>query len=260
MHYLGWLVTLSAAFALAERVRPARPSQRAARPQLANDLFYLFFNGHLWSLLTGGLVGGLALAVRESLARASLLPDHGPLAGRPFLVQCAAFLLVSDFLQWCVHRLLHAVPSLWSFHKVHHSIQRMDWAGNFRFHWVETIVYRSALYLPLLWLGCDPAPTFAVIVLATAWGHFNHANLDVDLGPLGRVFNSPRMHLWHHDASGEGGAAKNFGIVLSLWDHLFGTAYWPRERAPEHIGYPGDAEMPGDLPRQLAFPLARRRS
>ncbi|HEX9185803.1 MAG TPA: hypothetical protein VGB87_01940, partial [Vicinamibacteria bacterium] len=64
---------------------------------------------------------------------------------------------------------------------------------------------------------------------------------------------------WHHDASDEGGVAKNFGIVLSLWDFVFGTAFWPRERSPGRLGYPGDREMPRGLLGQLAWPVARAR-
>jgi sterol desaturase/sphingolipid hydroxylase (fatty acid hydroxylase superfamily) len=158
-----------------------------------------------------------------------------------------------------VHNLLHRVPLLWKFHKVHHSIHQMDWAGAFHFHWVEVVVYKSLLYLPLAVLGGSAEAIFAAAVFSTFWGHFNHANLDVGIGPLSYVFNSPRMHLWHHDSSTEGGAAKNFGIVFALWDFLFGTAYWPRERAPERIGYAGDEEMPRDLPRQLVFPALKRR-
>ena len=179
---------------------------------------------------------------------------EGGLDGRSFALQFAVFLLVSDFLQWCVHNLLHRVPFLWPLHKVHHSIHTMDWLGAFRFHWGEVVVYRSLLYVPLLWLGGDPGPLFAVAVFSTFWGHFNHSNMDVRLGPLGYVFNSPRMHLWHHDASDEGGVAKNFGIVLSLWDFLFGTAYWPRERPPRRIGYPGDEEMPAIKPNKGPAP------
>jgi len=252
--YLTWLLLLSAGFAVLERLRPARPHQGTLRPQLLNDLAYLVFNGHFWAVLTGGVVGAVAVGTRAGLERLSLLPEVGLLTGRSFLVQALAYLVVSDFLQWCVHNLLHRVPFLWSFHKVHHSVHRMDWAANFRFHWVELVVYRSLLYVPLYWLGGDGEPLFAVAVFATAWGHFNHANLDLGLGPLGRVLNSPRMHMWHHDASDEGGVAKNFGIVLSLWDFVFGTAYWPRDRAPERIGYPGDEEMPRSLFRQALFP------
>ena len=255
MIYWAWLIGISAAFALLERVRPARGSQPPFRSQLANDLFYLIFNGHLWALLTGGFIGTIAARTNSLLDSVSLLPESGVLTGQSFAVQFAVYLLISDFLQWLVHNLLHRIPFLWHFHKVHHSIHEMDWAGNFRFHWMELVVYKSLLYVPLLWLGGESEPLFAVFVFATAWGHFNHANLDVGIGPLGYLFNSPRMHLWHHDSSSEGGVAKNYGIVLSCWDYLFRTVFWPKDRAPERLGYPGDETMPADLPRQMLYPV-----
>ena len=260
MTYWAWLLGVSLFFVLVERLRPARRTQPLARPQLANDLFYLVFNGHFYAVLFGGLTAATALATRDLLAPAlPFATESSALAQLPWWAQFVLFLLVSDFLQWCVHNLLHRVPLLWQFHKVHHSVHQMDWAANFRFHWMELVVYRSLLYLPLALLGGSPSALFAVAVFATFWGHFNHANLDVGIGRLGYVFNSPRMHLWHHDSSDEGGVSKNFGIVLSLWDFLFGTAYWPRERGPERIGYPEDGEMPANLALQLAFPATRQR-
>lgn len=259
MQYWHWLVLVSLLFLALERLRPARAAQKTVRPEVWNDLGYLVFNGHLWAVVTAGIVGPLAVGTKSRLDSASLLPASTALAGQPFWVQFVVYLVVSDFLQWCVHNLLHRVPFLWQFHKVHHAAPVLDWMANFRFHWVELVVYRTLLYLPLLLLGGDGAPLFSVAVFATAWGHFNHSNLDVGIGRLGYVFNSPRMHLWHHDASDEGGTAKNFGIVLSAWDWIFRTAYWPRDRAPARIGYPGDADMPRDWLRQELFPLTRRK-
>jgi sterol desaturase/sphingolipid hydroxylase (fatty acid hydroxylase superfamily) len=259
MTYVTWLLIASVLFVLLERLRPARKEQGVVRPQLLNDLLYVGFNGHVFSLLTAGLVAWFATRTNGVLEAVSLLPERGWLSERPFWLQFVIFLLISDLLQWSVHNLLHRVPFLWNFHKVHHSIHRMDWAGAMRFHWMEIVVYRSLQYIPLLYLGGDPEPLLVVYVFGTFWGHFNHANLDLGIGPLAYVFNSPRMHLWHHDASDEGGTAKNFGIVLSLWDWLFGTAYWPRDRSPARIGYPGDEEIPRNWLAQLAFPLARRR-
>lgn len=258
MSYWQWLAVVSLLFVVAERLRPARREQPWLRPQLGNDLFYLVFNGHFYAVLFGGLAAGVAATTKSGLG--AWLPAGDGLGGLPWIAQFALYLVVSDFLQWLVHNALHRVPLLWQFHKVHHSVERMDWLANFRFHWVEMVVYRSLLYLPLLLLGGDMSPLFAAAVFATFWGHFNHANVDVGIGRLGYVFNSPRMHMWHHDASTEGGAAKNFAIVFSLWDWLFGTAYWPRERVPARIGYAGDEEMPRDVTRQIAFPLLRRRA
>jgi len=204
--------------------------------------------------------GGEAVArvARRALDLASLLPAAGFLDGRGFVVQFVVYFVLSDFLQWGIHNLLHRVPFLWQFHKVHHSAPHLDFLANFRFHWMELVVYRSLLFVPLLWLGGDPEVLIYVYLFNTVWGDFNHSNLDVGLGPLAYVFNSPRMHLWHHDASDEGGSAKNFGIVLSAWDWIFRTAYWPRDRVPERIGYPEDEEMPRDWTRQELFPFSRR--
>jgi len=256
--YWWWLLGVSLCFVLLERIFPARRTQKALRPQIWNDLGYLAFNGHFWAVWTGGVSAGLALSFR-SLLPASWFEDAW-LGNQHVVIQAVVYLLVSDFLQWNVHRLLHGVPFLWQFHKIHHSAHQMDWAVNFRFHWMELVVYRTLLYLPLALLGGGWQPLFWVAVFATAWGHFNHANVRFRLGPLGYLFNSPSMHLWHHDASDEGGTAKNFGIVFSCWDFLFGTAFWPRERDPGRLGFPSDEEIPTDILRQEIFPVLRRRT
>jgi sterol desaturase/sphingolipid hydroxylase (fatty acid hydroxylase superfamily) len=257
--YAYWLAGLSLLFVALERLFPWR-KQPLLRPGLARDVGFLALNGHFFGLWTAVLFGWTAAQATDLLGRAGLRLEGSPVPQWPFWQQFVVFLLVSDFLQWCVHNLLHRVPWLWAFHKVHHSIATMDFIGNFRFHWAEIFVYKSMQWLPLALLGASAETAFWVAVFGTFWGHLNHANLGVSLGPLGYVFNSPRMHLWHHDVSDEGGVAKNFGIVLSLWDHVFGTAHWPRERDPRRIGYPGDEEMPAGLLGQLAWPLARRRA
>ena len=256
--YWHWLVGITAAFVVLERLVPWRKGQRLLRPGWLRDLGFLVLNGHFFGVWTAALNGWVALQATGALQRAGLRLDASPVGSWSFPVQFVLFLLVSDFLQWCVHNLLHRVPLLWTFHKVHHSIHTMDFIGNFRFHWMEIVVYKAAQWLPLAFLGASGEAAFAVAVVSTVWGDLNHANLDVGLGRLGYVFNNPRMHLWHHDASDEGGVAKNFGIVLSLWDAIFGTAYWPRERSPLRLGYPGDESMPESFLGQVAWPIMRR--
>jgi len=46
-------------------------------------------------------------------------------------------------------------------------------------------------------------------------------------------------------------------IVLSVWDFFFGTAYWPRQRSPERLGYPGMQEMPLTLHGKVLWPATR---
>jgi sterol desaturase/sphingolipid hydroxylase (fatty acid hydroxylase superfamily) len=260
MSYLHWLIAISLLFVVLERRFPWRKGQALFRDGWLRDVGFLALNGHVFALLTAGANGWLAFYATRQLQGAGLSFDGSPVPQWPLWVQFLVFFVLSDFLQWTVHNLLHRVPFLWTFHKVHHAIHTMDFFGNFRFHWFEIMVYKTVQWLPLALLGASPRATFWVFVFSTFWGDLNHSNLNVGLGPLGYVFNNPRMHLWHHDASDEGGVAKNYGIVLSLWDFVFGTAYWPRDRSPERLGYPGDETMPEGFLGEIAWPLVRRRA
>jgi len=157
-----------------------------------------------------------------------------------------------------IHNLLHRVPWLWEFHKLHHSIVEMDFIGNFRFHWMESVVYKSLSYLPLVLVGADGQVVLAVAVVGTLIGHLNHANLAIDWGPLRYVINSPRMHIWHHEVIAAGGHGRNFGVVLSVWDFLFGTAYLPAQPLqPARLGFEEIGRFPRGLLARIVYPLSR---
>lgn len=256
--YWFWLLAISLLCFVLERIRPWRREQRALRAGFLQDLFWLAFNGHF---------AGIALAVASGwlLARVGLLLDglHLPrpeslhlLASAPAWLQFLVFLVLKDFLEWFVHNLLHRVPWLWEFHKLHHSILELDFLGSFRFHWMESVVYKTLTYLPLVVLGVDGKIILWIAVVDTLVGHLNHSNLNLDWGPLRYVINSPRMHVWHHDAIPLDGHGKNFGVVFSLWDFLFGTAYLPAEASqPARLGFAGMERFPSGLLRRLVHPF-----
>jgi sterol desaturase/sphingolipid hydroxylase (fatty acid hydroxylase superfamily) len=177
----------------------------------------------------------------------------------PAWAQFIVLLVLKDFLEWGVHNLLHRVPWLWEFHKLHHSIEDLDWIGNFRFHWGEVVVYKTLSYLPLVVLGVDHRVLLAIAVLWTVMLDLNHANLRFSWGPFRYLLNSPRMHVWHHDVVQHGRGGQNFGQVLSVWDWIFGTVYWPSDRdEPERLGFAGMEAYPGSVPRRLVYPLWKR--
>ena len=163
-------------------------------------------------------------------------------------------LVAVDFLKWAIHNLLHRVPWLWEFHKVHHSIVEMDWMGDWRFHWVEILVYNSLLYAPVLCLGVRGEVALWVGVFDTLIGHFAHANLRWRIGPLKYVLNSPEMHLWHHNHPACGPVNRNFALTLSVWDWMFGTAFVPPQD-PDRLGFDGVEEYPDQLPSQWLAPF-----
>jgi sterol desaturase/sphingolipid hydroxylase (fatty acid hydroxylase superfamily) len=259
--YAFWLVVVSLAVAALERLRPWRRRQRVLRSQIGQDLVWLFFNGH---------VAGVLVAFAAARAFAWAAPGLERLeavrlvASQPFWIQVVVFFVLKDLLEWGVHNLLHRVPWLWELHKVHHSIEELDWIGNFCFHWMEIVVYRGLTYLPLVVLGVEGGVILSIAVLSTLIGHLNHSNLDVTWGPLRYVRNSPRMHVWHHDRDwpAERPSGVNFGISLSLWDWLFGTAWWPDERErpeqqPARLGFAGMERYPRTWIDRAAHPLSR---
>ncbi len=258
--YFFWLLVVSAFVLVLERLHPWRRNQRLLRKQFGQDLFWLFFNGHYAGIFVahlGAFVFAWAFPLFERLGNLQLM------SSQPLWAQFIVFLLFRDFLEWCIHNLLHRVPWLWEFHKLHHTIEELDWIGNFRFHWMEIIVYQGLTYLPLVALGVDGRVILWIAVLSTLVGHFNHSNLNLTWGPLRYLINSPRMHVWHHDYGwpADRSHGVNFGVVFSLWDWLFGTAWWPPPVAapsqqPARLGFPGMERFPRDLLSRVVYPLS----
>jgi sterol desaturase/sphingolipid hydroxylase (fatty acid hydroxylase superfamily) len=222
---------------------------RSAQPQLRKglgwDALHLVFNGHFLGVILYSLA-----------TRFWVDPGwEGTAQDWPLWLQAGLAIVVLDFLQWCIHNLLHRVPFLWSFHKLHHGVRdgEMDWIVSFRFQWTEVVVYKAALVMPLAWMGFSVEAMWIQAVVGTAIGHLNHANLPWTYGPLRYVLNNPAMHIWHHDHDGP---ATNFGIVLSCWDWIFGTAQMP-DHPPAKLGYPGMEELPDDFFGQQVWQLGR---
>ena len=256
-HYFFWLALISVLCFALERLWPWRKEQQAIREQIGQDVFWLVFNGHYLGIAIATVFGWLVSIgggpVQKFFAS---LQDVAWLSGMPLWGQFLVFLVFRDLVEWGIHNLLHSVPFLWELHKLHHSIEELDWIGNFRFHWGEVVVYKTLSYLPLVLLGIDGQVILWVAIVGTLIGHLNHSNLNISWGPLRYLFNSPRMHVWHHDVVLHHGHGQNFGIVLSVWDWLFGTAYWPDdEDQPERIGFAGMEAYPKSLWGRLVYPL-----
>lgn len=135
--YWFWLVAVSLVVMLLERIRPWRREQKWLRPQLGQDLFWLVFNGYVWGIVAGAVLGALPWFDAGSLRGAldSFKGQFATVAAWPFAAQVVVYLVLADFVEWWVHNALHRLNWLWPIHRVHHSIHTMDWIGNFRFHW-----------------------------------------------------------------------------------------------------------------------------
>ena len=181
-NYFYWLIAISAFFAALEWVRPWRVNQPKFRQDFWLDLFYVFFNFFLFSLIIYNAASAVVVDGFNRLALATFnvnLRELNPLNGAPYWLVLVVGFVVRDFIQWWIHRLLHYVPWLWEFHKVHHSVKQMGFAAHLRYHWMENVVYRTLEYLPLALLGIGLYDFFVIHLFTLAVGHFNHSNLSV---------------------------------------------------------------------------------
>ena len=161
----------------------------------------------------------------------------------PWLVQALLFLLVNDFARYWLHRWHHASDFLWRFHRVHHTVTHMDAMSTFRVHIVEGIMKYGLIVLPFHFVHCSKSVLILYSIVDILKGFWHHANIRTHIGKLNYIFNSAELHWWHHSVEAKGQLA-NYGSLLSIWDWLFGTAYYEKGVWPAEIGVAGMQEFP----------------
>ncbi len=261
-NYFYWLIGLSLFFWLLEIAAPWRQHQARIRQDFWLDGFYMFFNFFLFSLIGFNAVSNVGVqAFNDFLALFGIQNLVAfEVKSWPVWAQLLTLFIIRDFLQWNIHRLLHHSDFLWKFHKVHHSVQQMGFAAHLRFHWGETIVYRVLEYIPLAMIGFGIQDFFLVHIFATSIGHFNHSNFKLPLGPFKYIFNNPQMHIWHHAKHLPQPYGANYGISLSIWDYLFGTAYLPEDGRDIELGFEEVEQYPDSFLAQQWYPFQDKNS
>ena len=191
-NYFYWLLGLSLLVFAFEIIIPWRKKQPIFRKGFWLDAFYMIFNFFLFSLIGYNALSNVGVELFNDFLGLFGIDNLVAIEVQDFPVwaQLLIMFVIADFIQWNVHRMLHRVPWLWKFHQVHHSVKEMGFAAQFRFHFVETLVYKSAQYIPLAMIGFGIEQFFVVHMFSVFIGHLNHANLDWSYGPLGYILKN----------------------------------------------------------------------
>lgn len=240
----------------AERLFPNLPSWNHSHHDVLVDVCHAV-TVSITSFATATFVPKLlapAAAWTAGLGTARLWPTDASL-----LLQLPLALVVGELFQYWSHRLSHTWEPFWRLHATHHSAPRLYFFNAARFHPLDIVVDTTAGLIPLTLLG-TPHKVMLLFALATSvLGYLQHSNVRVTLGPLNYVFSMAELHRWHH-ARNLDEANTNYGSNLILWDLLFGTFFWPRDRKPpETIGIPDLAAFPQTYLGQLASPFRWRK-
>jgi sterol desaturase/sphingolipid hydroxylase (fatty acid hydroxylase superfamily) len=159
---------------------------------------------------------------------------HGLLAGMADgpLKWLLAFVLF-DLAIYTWHFASHRFEWLWRFHKIHHSDKSFNVSTGFRFHVFDLlleIVYKCGF---VILVGVNAYVVLSIEIIELFFIFFHHANIQVAREQrISKWIITPSLHRVHHSTE-RAEHDSNYGIVLSIWDRLFGTR---KELVPAQIG------------------------
>lgn len=157
-----------------------------------------------------------------------------------------AYVLVLDFFEYWRHRAQHGFGWWYALHAVHHAQQQMTFWTDDRNHILDDVLAALWFGAIALLIGVPPAQFPLVILLLRLVESLSHANVRLHFGRLGeRLLVSPRFHRLHHGELSAGEHGRNYAVLLPVWDWVFGTADWHRDRFPPT----GDPNAPPALAR-----------
>lgn len=148
-----------------------------------------------------------------------------------------ALLFVGEELcYYWYHRSAHRVRWFWATHAVHHSPNQLTLATALRLGWTGKLTGTAVFFAPLVWLGFSPLAVMLAMSANLLYQFWLHTTWIPKLGSVfERWFNSPSNHRVHHGSNPEY-LDCNYGGVLMVFDHLFGTYVEERADLPPRYG------------------------
>ncbi|TXN01393.1 sterol desaturase family protein [Methylobacterium sp. WL122] len=156
------------------------------------------------------------------------------------IVFTVTMLLAYDISYYLYHTAQHRFPFLWELHKVHHSAEVMVGITKDRVHPLDELMNRA-------WDGVIPGICFGLWTLialnpveVTVFGvnvyimrnilmmdFLRHTHFKISFGKLNNLILCPHWHQLHHSTNPRH-YDKNFGLLFSFWDRVFGTLCVPK--------------------------------
>ncbi|CAA0173358.1 sterol desaturase family protein [Tenacibaculum maritimum] len=137
-----------------------------------------------------------------------------------------------DFLYYIHHYVDHHSRFFWAVHVTHHNSEYYNISTGFRSPVLQPL-FRYMFFLPLAFAGIEPLHIMFAYAMNQNYGTLCHTNfIKSKLGWWGKIFVTPSHHRVHH-ASNVKYLDKNMGMVLIIWDKIFGT-FQPEEDEIEY--------------------------
>lgn len=153
----------------------------------------------------------------------------------PLAIRVMIYVVLADFGAYWIHRLVHT-RHLWRSHKWHHSPTYMYWLAGARVSLVEITIQNLPYIAAGAFIAASPKWIFwAILLKGIAENDFMHLNMRIGNRWLEWLIVTPRYHHIHHSENPEH-FNRNFGVIFTLWDRLFGT-YLDPENVPVELSF-----------------------
>lgn len=222
------LIIVVAAFSLLLTLEARRPHLQVSKASLRES-----FSTNTTAFLFNNLFMN-TLSVSSLLLAAQNYSRHGLLGGwsdgpAKWLVCFVLF----DFAVYCWHWLGHKSERLWRLHKIHHSDKNLHVSTGLRFHVLDQLLEVGVKCALTVAIGVEAHIVVLCEIVRMAFVLFHHANVTVPGERwLSYIVITPSIHRVHHSTR-RSEHDSNYGIVLAIWDILFGTR---KEGVPRQIG------------------------
>jgi len=154
--------------------------------------------------------------------------------------------ILEDFAFYIEHRVDHYCRIFWAVHVTHHSSEEFNLTTGFRSSVLQPL-YRFIYFLPLVLLGFRPIDIVFMYSLTQIYGILVHTQYIHKMPEwFEALFVSPSHHRVHH-ASNIRYLDRNMGMVLIIWDRLFGTFQKEIETDPVKYGLTKQLDKPYHL-------------
>jgi len=166
-------------------------------------------------------------------------------SANPYIYWFALFIL-EDLAYYFEHRVDHYCRFFWAVHVTHHSSEEFNLTTGFRSSVLQPL-YRFIYFIPLVLLGFKPLDIIFMYSITQIYGILVHTQY-INKMPrwFESVFVSPAHHRVHH-ASNVRYLDKNMGMVLIIWDKLFGTFEKEIKSDPVRYGLTKQLDKPYHL-------------
>ncbi|MCW4462939.1 sterol desaturase family protein [Sphingomonas sp. BT-65] len=200
---------------LLEWVNERHAGWRMNRQEFFTDLFY--------NILIATVIAWTVQLVAETpltAAKASLGITTAWAMSLPWILQVVLVIVVHEFGQYWMHRLMHNSTPFWLTHAPHHHITQLNAGKGAVGNPIELVLISlSAVVL----FDLDKTAVFAAFGVQSVITVFAHANVRAD-PPIwySFFFTTIRHHSLHHSVGYEETRC-NYGNALILLDRIFGT-------------------------------------